>query len=289
MEIINWGDILRENKGFSMPPIRNINVLGVKISGINLESGWRRILGAVQSGEKGYVCVEGVHGVVEAQENGAFREVLNRSILSTPDGVPMVWMGRLAGCREIARVYGPDLMAKVCSEGRQYGLRHFFYGGKEGVAELLKAKLESRFSGLEVVGTYTPPFRPLNADEQKELEGLVSEAKPDVIWVGISTPKQELFMAENIDRLDTRLMFGVGATFDFHAGLLKQAPAWMQAMGLEWLFRLCAEPKRLWRRYFTIVPKFLVAASAQVLGLRRYPFPESYSSTNYSSTNTQAV
>jgi len=253
-----------------MASVHNINVQGVKISGINLDSASESIHDAIEAREKGYVCVTGVHGVTEAQERPGFREILNKSFLVTPDGMPMVWMGRLAGNDDIRRVYGPDLMLKICQEGVDKGHRHFFYGGNDGVAEQLRDSLVERFPGLQIVGTYTPPFRPLNEEEDAELSAMVKETKPDIIWVGLSTPKQETFMSEYIERLDTTLMFGVGAAFDFHAGLVPQAPSWMQACGLEWFFRLLKEPKRLWKRYLRNNPLFLMRAAGQLTGLVRY-------------------
>jgi len=253
-----------------MAPVNDINVQGVRISGINLDSASDEIHQAIKNRQKGYICVTGVHGVTEAQDEPIFRQILNNAFLVTPDGMPMVWMGKLAGDEDIQRVYGPDLMLKVCEEGIEHGTRHFFYGGNDGVAEQLKANLEEKFPGLEVVGTYTPPFRPLNEKENKDLKAMVKKTKPDIVWVGLSTPKQEKFMSEYLDQLDTTLMFGVGAAFDFHAGLVPQAPSWMQTCGLEWLYRLIQEPKRLWKRYLRNNPLFLLRAAGQLTGLRSY-------------------
>jgi exopolysaccharide biosynthesis WecB/TagA/CpsF family protein len=179
--------------------------------------------------------------------------------------MPTVWGGWANGHSEMTRVYGPDLMLEVMRVSAQNGLQHFFYGGKEGVADLLKEKLEERFPGIEIVGTYCPPFRPLTQDESLELENQVREKKPDIIWVGLSTPKQERFMVSHIDKLETKLMIGVGAAFDFHAGLLRQAPSAFQNAGLEWLYRVAMEPKRLWSRYANIVPRFLIHAGPGIL------------------------
>ena len=182
----------------------------------------------------------------------------------------MVWMGKIAGHKHIDRVYGPDLMERVCAASPERGWRHFFYGGADGVSQKLKARLENRFPGLQVVGAYTPPFRALNDDEQSELTRRVREAKPDIFWVGLSTPKQEKFMAEFLPRLDVTLMVGVGAAFDFHSGRVKQAPRWIQRSGLEWLFRLYQEPRRLWKRYLRNNPLFIVRVFLQLTRLRKY-------------------
>jgi N-acetylglucosaminyldiphosphoundecaprenol N-acetyl-beta-D-mannosaminyltransferase len=250
--------------------IRRINILGVGLSAINLEMAIAAIDSALERKSRGYVCVTGVHGVMEAQEDHNFRAILNQAFLNTPDGMPMVWLGRLNGARQMGRVYGPDLMLLVCELARKKGYTHFLYGGAEGVAQELRQKLEAKFPGIKIVGAYTPPFRPLNASEEADLIRTIAESKPDIVWVGLSTPKQEKFMAQYRDKLDATLFFGVGAAFDFHAGRVRQAPRWMQRSGLEWLFRLCCEPRRLWRRYFRNNPLFLFRVFCQWTGLKEY-------------------
>jgi len=246
------------------------NVLGIGINAINLDLAVAAVADALERRAKGYVCVTGVHGVSEAQQDPAFREILNRSFLTTPDGMPTVWIGRWQGFRHMRRVYGPDLMLRVCEFTRARGYTHFLYGGAPGVAEALKRRLEERFPGLKVVGTYTPPFRPLTDDEEQQLLRMVGECKPDLFWIGLSTPKQEKFMAQYWQKLPATLFFGVGAAFDFHAGRMRQAPLWMQRSGLEWLFRLVCDPARLWKRYFKNNPLFLLRALLQVTHLKRY-------------------
>jgi N-acetylglucosaminyldiphosphoundecaprenol N-acetyl-beta-D-mannosaminyltransferase len=253
----------------SQPP--RVNVLGVGLSALNLDSAVAFVSQALEHKTKGYVCVTGVHGVSEAQHDPAFRHILNRALLNTPDGMPMVWMGRLQGFREMSRVYGPDLMLRVCEMSRAAGFTHFLYGGGPGVAEDLKRRLEGRFPGLRIVGTYTPPFRALTSEEEAELARRVGALKPDIFWVGLSTPKQEKFMVEHTPKLEATLFFGVGAAFDFHAGRVRQAPRWMQRSGLEWLFRLSCEPRRLWKRYLKNNPVFVLRALGQLCGLRKYP------------------
>jgi N-acetylglucosaminyldiphosphoundecaprenol N-acetyl-beta-D-mannosaminyltransferase len=225
---------------------------------------------AVRRREKGYICVTGVHGVMEAQRDPAFRRVLNDSFLCTPDGMPMVWMSWLQGRRETSRVYGPDLMQEVLQPSPKHGVRHFLYGGHNGSGELLRRKLLDRFPGLQIVGVFEPPFRPLNADEEAALIAQVRECEPDIIWVGISTPKQEFFMSRYLSLLDTSLMVGVGAAFDMFTGVQRQAPRWIQRSGFEWFYRLCQNPKRLWKRYLRNNPQFVVLAAIQLLRLKKY-------------------
>jgi len=248
-----------------------VNVLGVGISVLNLRTALDAIATAVREQRKGYICVTGVHGVMEAQDDDNFKKILNGAFLCTPDGMPMVWAGKLAGHAKMSRVYGPDLMLDVCAWSEPSGAKHFFYGGADGVAELLVQKLKAKFPKLEVVGTFTPPFRALNADEENKLREQVAAARPDIFWVGLSTPKQEKFMAEFLPKLDATLMIGVGAAFDFHSGRVRQAPRWMQRTGLEWLYRLCSEPSRLARRYFRNNPLFVLKIAGQLAGLKKYP------------------
>jgi N-acetylglucosaminyldiphosphoundecaprenol N-acetyl-beta-D-mannosaminyltransferase len=225
---------------------------------------------AIQNGRKGYVCVTGVHGVIEAQSDSAFRRILNRSLMTTPDGMPMVWIGRIQGRSRMRRVYGPDYMMDMCRFSVARGYRHFLYGGGQGVAARLATELTKRCPGLQIVGTYTPPFRPLNSTEESELVALVAETKPDVFWVGLSTPKQERFMAHYLEKLDVKLMAGVGAAFDIHTGGIKDASPWLKRAGLQWLHRLAQEPRRLWKRYLVNNPKFIWKIGLQFLGLRKF-------------------
>jgi len=247
-----------------------VNVLGVGVSVLNLDTAMDAIAGAVRDRRKGYVCVTGVHGVIEAQDDPAFRKILNDAFLCTPDGMPMVWMGKIRGHSEMRRVYGPDLMLDVCAWSEKNPCRHFFYGGAPGVAEALVEKLKAKFPKLEIAGTFTPPFRPLNTEEEKQFAETIRAAKPDILWVGLSTPKQEKFMAEFLPKLDVTLMIGVGAAFDFHSGRVKQAPLWMQRSGLEWFYRLCQEPRRLAKRYFRNNPLFALKIAGQLCGLKKY-------------------
>lgn len=247
-----------------------VNVLGVGIHVLNLPAALEQIAAAVRARRKGYICVTGVHGVMEAQSDDAFRRILNQAFLCTPDGMPMVWMGKINGYRQMRRVYGPDLMLDVCQWSESSGCRHFFYGGAPGVAEALASRLTARFPRLQVAGCYTPPFRALTAAEQEELRDQIRTAKPDILWVGLSTPKQEKFMAEYLPKLDVTLMVGVGAAFDFHSGRVRQSPRWMQRSGLEWFYRLCQEPRRLAGRYLKNNPLFVLKVAGQLGRLKKY-------------------
>ncbi|HUG85466.1 MAG TPA: WecB/TagA/CpsF family glycosyltransferase [Euzebya sp.] len=246
-------------------PIPRVDVLGVGVSAVSLSDAVDEIARWVSAREQHYVCVTGVHGVMESQRDPELLRIHNGSGLTTPDGMPMVWAGHRAGARWMTRVYGPDLMLALCDRAVGEGWRSFFYGGKPGVPELLQERLQERVPGLEVVGCYSPPFRPLSPEEDADVVARINAAKPDLLWIGLSTPKQERWMAAHVGRIDVPVMLGVGAAFDIHAGVLPQAPLWMQRHGLEWVYRLVREPRRLWRRYLRNNPAFAWAV------LRRPP------------------
>ena len=250
--------------------VRRANVLGVGVSAYSMEEVLAIISSAIERHRKGYICATGVHGVMEAQRDANLRAVLNGCLLNVADGRPTVWIGWLQGLRDMCQVTGPNLMIRVCACSVRNGYRHFLYGGNVGVAERLKNCLVDRFPGLNIVGTYTPPFRPLSTVEEDELSQLVSRLKPDVFWVGLSTPKQERFVAEYLNKLDTTLMFAVGAAFDIHTGKIRESPEWVKVMGMQWFHRLYQEPRRLWKRYLLNNPRFLASAFLQCTGLRKY-------------------
>jgi N-acetylglucosaminyldiphosphoundecaprenol N-acetyl-beta-D-mannosaminyltransferase len=207
---------------------------------------------------------------MEAQSQPKLRDILNESFLTIPDGMPTVWVGRLQGL-QLDRVYGPDFMSEICRLSVQKRWRHFLYGGNEDVAPALKVALETRYPGLDIVGTYTPPFRRLNEQELADLQSQISESGPDVMWIGLSTPKQELFMAEHLSQLDVKLMVGVGAAFDIHIGRIKDAPDIVKRMGLQWAHRLTQDFGRLWYRYLRNNPVFIVKIVLQLMGINKYP------------------
>jgi N-acetylglucosaminyldiphosphoundecaprenol N-acetyl-beta-D-mannosaminyltransferase len=257
------------------PEIGRANVLGVGVHAVNLSLVAGLIDEAVAANRKGYVCVTGVHGVMEAQRDRQFKDVLDRAMLVVPDGVPTVWVGRWEGYENMGRVFGPDLMAEICRRSATSGLTHFLYGGKTGIVEELRSNLESWYPGIRIVGTHTPPFRPLSAAEKTALREEIARLRPDIMWIGLSTPKQERFMAENLSSLDCKVMIGVGAAFDIHTGRVADAPNWIKTAGLQWLHRLCQEPSRLWKRYLINNSGFVVRALLQFTGMRRYELASS--------------
>jgi N-acetylglucosaminyldiphosphoundecaprenol N-acetyl-beta-D-mannosaminyltransferase len=241
------------------------DVLGVGVSAISMSMALAAIDEWIHVRAHQYVCVTGVHGVMECQDDGTLREIHNRAGLVTPDGMPLVWMARLLGFRQVERVYGPDLMLAVCARSVDRGYRHFLYGATEAVLDRLHARLAERFPGLRVVGQLAPPFRALTPEEDEVVVRTINASGADIVWVGLSTPKQERWMSAHLGRIESAVMIGVGAAFDFHAGVKRQAPRWMQRSGLEWLFRLGSEPRRLWRRYLRNNPRFVLRAAGQVL------------------------
>jgi N-acetylglucosaminyldiphosphoundecaprenol N-acetyl-beta-D-mannosaminyltransferase len=253
------------------PP--RVNVLGVGVSAIAMPDALDLIATWVRERVRTYVCVCTVHGVMECRRSGALREVFNGAGLVTPDGMPLVWLARGAGHRAADRVYGPDLMVAELERSAALGHRHFLYGGAPGVAAELGRRMRARFPGLRVVGVEEPPFAPLDELCAPEVAELINAARPDIVWVGLSTPKQDWWMARMRSSLEAPVLIGVGAAFDFHTGRVRQAPRWMQRSGLEWLFRLVMEPRRLWRRYLVYNTWFLIELALQVSRLRRHELP----------------
>ena len=252
-----------------MATIPRTNVLGVGISAIDIPLAIDQVASWIARREPHYVCVTGVHGVMESQRDEELRRIHNQAGLVTPDGMPLVWLSRLAGHRAVRRVYGPDLMLALCMFGLDKRFRHFLYGSRHDTLERLAANLETRFSGIRIAGMISPPFRLSSEDEDLEITASISAANADIVWVGLSTPKQERWMSAHVGRVGAPVLIGVGAAFDFHAGVKPQAPRWMQRSGLEWLFRMSTEPRRLAGRYLVNNPRFVMLVLAQKLGLRR--------------------
>jgi N-acetylglucosaminyldiphosphoundecaprenol N-acetyl-beta-D-mannosaminyltransferase len=199
-----------------------------------------------------------------------YQNIFNNGGLTAPDGMSLVWILKLHGHKHVDRVYGPDVILKVCERFQEQGYRHFFYGGKPGVADTLVTKLLERFPKLQIAGTYSPPFHTLTQEEDDSIIQRLNTAKPDIVWVGIGSPRQEAWMAEHVRVLNSPVLVGVGAAFDFLSGTKRQAPRWIQQIGMEWFFRLMTEPRRLWPRY-SKYPKFAFLAVAQLLNLIDFP------------------
>lgn len=204
-----------------------------------------------------YICLADAHGVILAHDDAELAKVFNEADIVTPDGMPIVWALRSFGFKNQQRVYGPTLMLELCRSAAETGQRIFLYGAREDTLSRLTARLQDRFPELMIVGTHAPPFRALTSSEDKEIQEKIRSSDADIVFVGISTPKQQQWMYAHRHCFPGVTLIGVGAAFDFHAGRIKQAPDWMQRNGLEWLFRLMTEPARLWKRYLLISPRFL--------------------------------
>jgi N-acetylglucosaminyldiphosphoundecaprenol N-acetyl-beta-D-mannosaminyltransferase len=261
---------MRESSSGEMNAIAPaFRVVGVRVDAVQLPEAVARIKRWIDNRDNGkYVAVTGMHGVAESRQDPRFREILNQAALVVPDGMPLVWLGRWHGHSLRRRVTGSELMLAFCRETDSQP-RHFFYGGAPGVAEDLARQLHEKFN-ITVAGTYTPPFRPLTEAEEADLTAQVQAAAPDVLWVGLSTPKQERWMSDHHLKLKVPVMLGVGAAFDMNSGRLKRAPAWMRDSGLEWFYRLVSEPRRLWRRYLVTIPQSMWSISLELFHIRKF-------------------
>jgi N-acetylglucosaminyldiphosphoundecaprenol N-acetyl-beta-D-mannosaminyltransferase len=244
-------------------------VLGVPLALTDYDRTLDWIDAMAQSGKKGYVCVAAVHTVMASQEDPELREAVLNSDLVVPDGQPLVWAMNALGHQLPTRVYGPELMHRACARASNSGLRMYLYGGRnQGALVQLALNLRRQFPGLKIVGGYSPPFRDLTREEEETIAAEINATSADIVWVGIGVPKQEKWMARMRKRLDAPVLVGVGAAFDFHAGLVPQAPDWMQRIGLEWAYRLAHEPRRLWRRYARYNPLFVTGFARQYARFR---------------------
>lgn len=235
---------------------------------MNLGRAYLQVVEWVGQNLKTYVCVAPVATLVDAQRDSAYARVVNAAGMVTPDGMPVVWLARSKGCADVERTYGPDLMHQICAAGRDRGLRHFFFGVTEATLMELRLRLESLYPGIQIAGSWAPPFLPKARVEDEEVLHRINESKADVLWVGLGSPKQDFWMNLNRPHLDAPVMVGVGAAFDFLAGGKHQAPSWMRRRGLEWLFRLASEPHRLWRRYLIGNSLFLFYVVRDLFGAR---------------------
>jgi len=250
--------------------IPRVNILGVGISALNMDTAVAAIDEFVASGDSHYVCVSAVHNVMEAQIHPELRDVYNNSALMLPEGMPLVWLSKLRSQSTVGRVGGPDFLVTVCEKSVRKGYRHFLYGGPPGVAEELAANLQDRFPGIQIVGTHSPPFRPLPLEDDPEEVRMINAAEPDIVWVALGVPKQDRWMAARVGKLTAPVLIGVGYAFDVHSGRKGQAPRWMHGLALEWLFRLIHEPRRLAYRYLVYNSLFVLLILLDFLGIRRY-------------------
>ncbi len=241
-----------------------VSILGVKISAINMDLALLQIQECIMNQSQEYICVTPAHSIMECVNDPSLLEIFNEAGIVTPDGMSIVWLLQLKGFKETRRVYGPDLLIAACNHGLDKKWKHFFYGGKPGIAQKLANKLQNQIRNLEVAGTYTPPFGRATNVEEKELLKTLNESGADILWVGMSSPWQEAWMYENRARINIPVMVGVGAAFDFLSGAKPQAPKWIQRTGLEWLYRLSKEPKRLWPRYKQY-PRFLILVIKELM------------------------
>ncbi|HEX2233409.1 MAG TPA: WecB/TagA/CpsF family glycosyltransferase [Thermoleophilaceae bacterium] len=250
-------------------PVRTRELAGIPIAVTDYDEVMDVMDGMVETRERGYFCAAPVHALMVARNDPAMHEALVRSTMVLPDGMPLVWAVNLLGERLRDRVYGPELMLRYSRRCAERGHRVWLYGGRDqGSLAQLALSMRHRDPGIHVVGGYSPPFRPLTPAEEDAVVEQINEARPDVLWVGIGVPKQEKWMARMRDRLEVPVMCGVGAAFDFHSGRISQAPSWMQERGLEWIYRIAQEPRRLLPRYLWFNPLFVTVFARQLLAER---------------------
>ncbi len=245
------------------PPTRTL--VGVRFAVTDYDGAMDHMDALVDRRERGYVCALAVHGTMVSREDPETGAAVAAASLVVPDGMPLVWAMNALGERMEDRVYGPELFRRYNERCAERGRRVWLYGGRdEGALEDLTNQLRRRYEGLEIVGGFSPPHRPLSPEEEAEVAARINAARPDVLWVGIGAPKQERWMGRMRGLLDAPVLCGVGAAFDFEAGLVSEAPMWVQRHGLEWLYRLAREPRRLWSRYLRYNPRFALAALRQI-------------------------
>ena len=224
-------------------------ILDVNVSATNLQKAAETIESWIRNKQKSYVCVAPVSTIVDCQKNTEYKEIINDASMVTPDGMPLVWIGKKRKIEGLKRTYGPDLMDLVCSRSQENGISHYFYGGKEESTASFRDGLLSRFPRLDIKGVYSPELKEIGELESENVLSDINNAGSDILWVGLGSPKQDYWMSLHRDKLNVPVMIGVGAAFDYISGAKSQAPKWMQKSGLEWFFRLMNEPGRLWKRY----------------------------------------
>jgi N-acetylglucosaminyldiphosphoundecaprenol N-acetyl-beta-D-mannosaminyltransferase len=226
-----------------------VSILGVQVNALAMPSTLQIFANYISNRQSAYVCVVPAHSVMECVQNPSLYPAFNNSNLTTPDGMAIVWLMRLKGHKSVQRVYGPDLLISACEFGISRDWRHYFLGGTDQTLAMLTAKLQTTYPDLKIVGHYAPPFRPLSPEENEQIIASIRNSQADIVWIGLGSPRQEIWMHENFSKTDSSVMIGIGAAFDFLSGSKPQSPRWLQKLGMEWFFRLVSEPKRLWPRY----------------------------------------
>ncbi len=253
--------------------VERVSLLGVGVDAVDMAATLALMADAIKKRQAGYICLAPAHNLLAAHDDPQVNAAFADSLLTVPDGMGTVWFLKALGQRGVGRVYGPELLQAACLAGLDAGWRHFFLGGSPEVSETLINRLRGQHPDLQVAGSATPPFGAWDAHETRTIVAMINHSQADIVWVALGSPRQEQWMAAQRANLDAPLLVGVGAAFDFLAGAKPQAPRWMQRSGLEWLFRLLSEPRRLWRRYAQY-PRFVWLALGQILGLKRYPLNE---------------
>ncbi|MDU6428055.1 WecB/TagA/CpsF family glycosyltransferase [Clostridium perfringens] len=236
--------------------MQTCNILGVNIAVTNMRDTVNYIKENLEQLKGNYICISNVHTTVMSYENKEYRKIQNGGALALPDGGPLSVISRKKGYKNAERVTGPDLMGEIFKISEENGYTHYFYGSTDSILKTLELKLKEKYPSLKIKGMYSPPFRPLTSEEDCEITTNINKVKPDFIWVGLGAPKQEIWMAEHQNKIDS-IMIGVGAGFDYYAGSIKRAPMWMQSCSLEWVYRLMQDPRRLFKRYISTNSKFL--------------------------------
>jgi N-acetylglucosaminyldiphosphoundecaprenol N-acetyl-beta-D-mannosaminyltransferase len=243
---------------------KRVRVVSLNVNVCNHDSAIRRVVELVGQGKGGYVCFSTVHMVMESHDNAEYAAKVNGADLIIPDGMPLVWMQKLRGARQAERVRANDLMIMLCRYAEENDLTVGFYGGKQTVIDAILERTKKDFPKLKIAYAFSPPFRPLTEAEDAQITAEINEKNPDILFMGLGCPKQENWMWAHQNKIKA-VMLGVGASFDFFAGNVKESPEWLGRLGLEWLFRLTQEPRRLWRRYLILNPRFVRLATLQLL------------------------
>ena len=250
--------------------VPRLNILGVEISMTDMTNTLYVIENCIDHNKHAYVCVRDVHGIICSQKDIVLRNIHNKSILTVPDGMPLVWIARFNNYKNIKKIYGPDLMDILCKRSVIKGYTHFLYGGNEGIANQLKINLEKKYPGIKISGTYTPLFNKKYKKESQDVINMINNHKPNILWIGLSTPKQEYFMGDWHNKVSANVMIGVGAAFDIHSDNIKDAPEWIKNSGFQWLFRVYKEPKRLLLRYLYSIPIFIIKYGKQLIKEKKF-------------------